>query len=193
MCGRYSFDAEIDLLIAAWRLQTQSPSYERNTDVRPTQNAPVLLPDGQLRLLRWGFQPAFAKQPLINARSETVMEKPTFREAFSRRRCIIPATGFYEWKTTEAAKEKHLFETREPFVALAGLWEVFTIDETAIPCFTILTTQASDQMDGIHDRMPVLLSEEQRAVYLDHYRFTKSDWDQIRAQADTRLRHAAVE
>ena len=98
--------------------------YEKQEEVRPTDRAPVLFSDGQL-LLRWGFH-RHTKAPLINARGETAVEKRTFRNAFLKRRCIVPATGFYEWKKREQAKEKHLFQGEEPFLAMAGLWEVFS-------------------------------------------------------------------
>lgn len=191
MCGRYSFDAEIDLLIDAWKLQKQTILFDKKEEVRPTDTAPVLLSDGRLRLLRWGFQPHFAKGPLINARSETAAEKPSFMAAFERRRCIVPATGFFEWKDTgQEKKEKHCFRTADSFLALAGLWEVFVINETETPCFTILTTQATDQMDGIHYRMPVLLLPHERKEYLNHTEFTMQRWNEIQKQERVQLMHA---
>ncbi len=193
MCGRYSFDAEIDTLISAWKLRQQKIEFEKNPEIRPTNGAPVLFSDGQLRLVRWGFQPSFAKQPFINARGETVTEKPTFKEAFRRRRCILPATGFYEWKEVgKPRKEKHLFQTSDPFLAMAGLWDIFLVDGEKRPCFTIITTAATEQMDGIHDRMPVLLNPEDRLHYLNHQTFTEDDWKRILLQQDTRLSHGAV-
>lgn len=188
MCGRYSFETEIGALITAWKLAQQRMVYEKQEEVRPTDRAPVLFSDGQLRLLRWGFSPAYTKAPLINARGETAVEKRTFRNAFLKRRCIVPATGFYEWKKGEGKqKEKHLFQGEEPFLAMAGLWEVFLIDGEETPCFTILTTAATDAMEGIHDRMPVLLQPQERTLYLNHRALSDARWKEMLKQQEIRL------
>jgi putative SOS response-associated peptidase YedK len=123
-------------------------------NVAPTQPIAVIRP-GELVALRWGLVPSWSKdcKGFINARAETAAEKPTFRSAFKKRRCLIPADGFYEWQRTKAGKRPYFIRLRdgEPF-AFAGLWE----GETS----AILTTAANDLMRPIHDRMPVILASE---------------------------------
>ena len=140
-------------------------------------------------LLRWGLIPSWSKDPsiasrLINARSETVATKPSFRVAFQRRRCLVPADGFYEWKRDEKGDggkgTKTPFwihmATREPFV-FAGLWESWQPDDGAtLYTYTILTTEASEDVREIHNRMPVILPDPARSQWLD----PASDADDLR-------------
>lgn len=190
MCGRYSFETEIDALITAYKLQNQEIRYEPKPEIRPTNQAPILLADGNLKPLKWGFTPSFAKSPLINARGETVFEKRTFKEAFQRRRCIVPTTGFYEWGLVEGRekKQKYLFQTESPILSMAGIWEIFPNNEGEdTPCFCILTTASTDQMQGTHDRMPVILAEDEIRKYLNHANFTIDDFQELLLQKRTRL------
>jgi len=132
--------------------------------------------DGQreLVLLRWGLVPFWAKDPgigarMINARSETVAEKPAFRAAFRRRRCLVPADGFYEWRRLERGKQPFYVRLRDerPF-AFAGLWEHWEgPDETAIDSCTLLTTEPNDLIRPVHSRMPVILSPKDYDLWLD--------------------------
>ena len=124
--------------------------------------------------MRWGLIPSWSKDhtigsKLINARSETVAEKPSFRSAFKRRRCIIPASGFYEWKSENGKKQPWYisFVSGEP-MAFAGLWETWipSEGEEKIDSCCIITTIANSFMEPIHDRMPVILSPEQWSVWL---------------------------
>ncbi len=140
-------------------------------NVAPSQSAPVvrLSADGTREgdLLRWGLVPSWADDPAIghrhvNARAETVGVKPAFRVAFSSRRCLIPVSGFYEWRVLRDGKTKQPYLiTRtdgEPF-ALAGLWDRCVIDAATIESFTIITTSPNDLMSRLHDRMPVVIDE----------------------------------
>lgn len=189
MCGRYSFDTEIDALITAYKLRVQEIEYERKSEIRPTDVAPILFSDGNLRLLRWGFTPSFTKSPLINARGETVTEKKTFRDAFARRRCVVPSSGFYEWGMEGELKKKYHFTNADsPILSMAGLWEMFPDAEgNEQPRFTILTTAATDQMQQTHDRMPVILNGTDIYRYLNHTTYTNEDFKELLKQTSTRL------
>lgn len=124
--------------------------------------------------LRWGLIPHWAKDPsignrMINARAETVAEKPSFRDAFRKRRCLVPASGFYEWKKAERKKQPYYIRMKDGHpLAFAGLWERWesTPGETVETC-TILTTTPNDLMGQLHDRMPVILSSSDYALWLD--------------------------
>ena len=148
-----------------------TPSY----NIAPTQEvAAVVEEDGkrQLRMLHWGLIPSWAKDPaignkMINARAETVSEKPSFRTAFKKRRCLIVADGFYEWRKTDNGKQPHhiRMEDGSPF-AFAGLWETWRNGQEIRSC-AIITTEANDLMGEIHHRMPVILPPENYGVWLD--------------------------
>lgn len=128
----------------------------------------------EVAALRWGLVPPWAKDPsigdrLINARAETVAQKPAFRNAFRRRRCLIPASGFYEWKRTGGRKQPYFVRRRDgELLAFAGLWERWE-PEGAPPLETcaIVTTQANELLEPVHDRMPVILDPPGREAWLD--------------------------
>lgn len=181
MCGRYSFDTEIDAIIAAYRLQQQITELPERGEIRPTDPAPVLLADGRLALVRWGFPVTFSKRPIINARGESVTDKPLFREAFAKRRCVVPATSYYEWKTDEnGKKEKYSFRSSEQFLSMAGIWQIFRDENNrSFPRFVILTTVANESVRDVHHRMPVLLPSDAVRLYLQHARMRASDWESM--------------
>ena len=127
-----------------------------------------------MKLYRWGLIPSWAKDPgigskLINARAETAAEKPSFRSAFKHRRCLIPATGFYEWGKTDSVKQPFFIRMQDtkPF-AFAGLWERWhgTNDSNIDSC-TILTTEANDVLSTLHNRMPVILDPDAYELWLN--------------------------
>lgn len=168
MCGRYtqiSRQGNIEKRFKTKPLRGVSlhPQY----NIAPSQPAPVILLEKErtLTLKRWGLKPGWMGRsgdtPLINARAETLEEKPAYRDAFKKRRCLIPANGFYEWRSAKRAPKRPVYFTRcdlEPF-AFAGLWE----NET----FSIITTEANGLVKGIHPRMPVILSEKDEDLWLD--------------------------
>ncbi len=169
MCGRYSQTQDSQTLAQAFDLP-QVPELLPRYNVAPGQEIAVIgranaQSPRQLKLLRWGLIPHWAKDhridhKLINARSETAATKPSFREALAKRRCLIPADGFYEWKKTEAGKQPFYFQMadKSPF-AFAGLWERWRSPKgEVITSCTILTTPANARLAPIHDRMPVILS-----------------------------------
>lgn len=177
MCGRYTLNQSGETLAQTFSV-SDPPPVEPRFNIAPTQ--PVLaVVEGQManrefRYLQWGLVPSWAKDPkmgarMINARAETVAEKPSFRAAFKRRRCLIPADGFYEWKRSGKTKQPFYFylTAHQPF-AFAGLWEHWEHgDGSVIESCTILTTEANDVLKSVHDRMPVILATEAYSTWLD--------------------------
>jgi putative SOS response-associated peptidase YedK len=170
MCGRFSLTASADAIAEAFHLDA-IPNWQPRYNIAPTQQIPAIVGNREFKTLRWGLIPSWSKDAsignrLINARAETLAEKPSFRDAFRQRRCLIVTDGFYEWKKTEKGKKQPFYfqlETGEPF-AFAGLWERWKTFETC----TIITTEANSLMSEVHDRMPVMLDEVGRDRWLDH-------------------------
>lgn len=175
MCGRYTLSSPSAKLFEKFEIGGEAPELTPNYNVAPTQSvAAIIEGDGIRRLeaLRWGLVPSWAKDPsigsrMINARSETAHEKPSFRTAFKRRRCLIPADGFYEWKKEEGGKQPFHIHMKdgEPF-AFAGLWETWDGGEGEVRTCAILTTEANEMMSEIHHRMPVILPAELHDAWL---------------------------
>lgn len=178
MCGRFTLTQPENLVTEVFQLsssRTLSPRY----NIAPTQSVPTVLLDSddgerQFKMLRWGLIPSWAKDmkmgaALINARAETVAEKPAFRSAFKRRRCLILADGFYEWQQEEKKKQPYYFRLQEgKLFAFAGLWERWEKGEgDAIESCTIITTEANELMQPFHDRMPVILDPKDYEKWLD--------------------------
>lgn len=171
MCGRFTlhvFPEEI----AAWFGLEQAPLLQPRYNIAPTQPVGIVRLSGaggtrEWALAHWGLIPSWAKDSsigarLINARSETAGEKPSFRAALKRRRCLIPASGFYEWKQAARAKQPYLIRPRDGgLLAMAGLWERWMgADGSEIDSCTIMTTEPNELLAEIHNRMPVLLEPE---------------------------------
>ena len=178
MCGRYSLISDISALQVRFDFDPPITPHTSRYNIAPTQNVlTVRAGDGRnvAEHMRWGLIPSWAKDMsignrAINARAETLAEKPMFRTALRRRRCLIPADGFYEWLRVGKAKQpmRILLTTGEPF-AFAGLWETWTNPEgETIHSCTIVTTAPNDLMRPIHDRMPVILLPENESTWLDH-------------------------
>ena len=178
MCGRYSLSTPGDIVAELFGL-TDLPDLVPRWNIAPTQQSAVVRADEggarRLDLLRWGLVPGWAKDAaigarMINARSETAAEKPSFRTALRRRRCLVLADGFYEWQRTPDGKVPTRVQRRDgaPF-ALAGLWERWTRGPGPEPLetFTILTTAPNALLRPIHDRMPVILGRQDHALWLD--------------------------
>ena len=166
MCGRFTVNLTNESFAKAYGVQLPL-EFTPRFNIAPTQRAPVIRPDERGILeaieLRWGF-PAVQGRPLINARAETVTEKPSFRAAFRTRRILVPSTGYHEWKASETGSKQpyHLrLESQEPF-AFAGLWT----QDNDLECFTIITTAANDATRAIHDRQPVILEPEAWQTWL---------------------------
>ena len=177
MCGRFTLHSQLNLLLQQFALDA-GPPWAPRYNIAPTQSSLVIRETvgvhRELVPMRWGLVPSWAKEPsigqrMINARAETVAEKPSFRVAFQRRRCIVPADGYYEWARTDSGKQAYYIRSRDDeHLAMAGLWESWHVDQAdAMETFTVITTEANDATTGIHDRMPVLLSRENYDLWLD--------------------------
>lgn len=171
MCGRYGLTASYKELKERYDLEDDDYSFEESKEIFPTTENIVLLPNQHLHPVKWGFEPSFSKRPLINARSESVLEKKTFKEPFSKKRCIVPASYFFEWQPVEGQKKKDkkkITVKDVPIFSMAGICERYTDDDGhSYLTYAILTTDANDQMRPIHDRMPVILNPEDEQLYLD--------------------------
>jgi putative SOS response-associated peptidase YedK len=178
MCGRFTL-FEADKILSKEFGVSGVPPLSPRYNIAPSQPiAAVRTPHTgtgrELALLRWGLIPSWSKDPaignrLINARAETVQEKPSFRNAFRRHRCLIPANGFYEWQRQERGKQPYFVRMRDGRVfAFAGLWDRWeSSDNVVIETCTILTTAANTVLAPIHGRMPVILPQEEYARWLD--------------------------
>ncbi len=171
MCGRYSLAKSIQEIAEHFKTRLIETGPWPRFNVAPTQSLPVVVSgaDGlELRMKRWGLVPHWAKDAgmggrMINARAETVAEKPTFRDAFRTKRCLVPCDGFYEWVQGENGKAPHYihFKGGELF-AFAGLWSEWNQGESPLFTYSIITTSANGFLKPLHHRMPVILNP-------DHY------------------------
>jgi len=175
MCGRFTI-GEIKDLITRFSIDAPVADMPRpRYNLAPTQDAPVVVGGGHNRLvmMRWGLIPFWAKDPrigsrMINARAESVTMRPAFRASIKDRRCLVPTTGFYEWKRVDG-KAPYLVRSRdERIFAMAGLYDRWKDPSgTDILSFTIITTAANELMSSIHDRMPVILRREDEERWLE--------------------------
>ena len=174
MCGRFSFVAEDAMILERFGIRVRTAIYKARYNCAPTQNLAVITNDAPdtLQFFRWGLIPSWARDAsignkMINARAETLTEKPSFKNAFRNRRCLVPATGFFEWRRdSERTPFNISLRSREPF-CFAGLWDKWVSgDGEILHTFTIITTPPNTLMEQIHDRMPAILqrSDEQRWI-----------------------------
>lgn len=188
MCGRYAFYTPIEAVTRLFAVsEVHAADVTPRYNIAPTQDVPIVRlsafhaegesppPARELALARWGLVPFWAKDAaignrMINARGETVATKPAFRAAFKKRRCLVPADGFFEWQKTESGKQPwYIHATGGEPLALAGLWELWDRAEDGVPLAscTIITTRANEFMRPLHDRMPVVLDAAGRDAWLD--------------------------
>lgn len=169
MCSRYFLDADGNVIAYTFRVPVHQ-GVRRRFNIAPTHEAPVIRAGAggarEVALLRWGLVPAWAKElsigsKLINARCETLMEKPAFRTAFRARRCIVPASGFFEWTGEPRYRVPHAITVAgRALVPFAGLWESWKApDGRTLETYAIVTTGANAFVSGMHDRMPAILEE----------------------------------
>jgi putative SOS response-associated peptidase YedK len=209
MCGRYTIrgiQPVVDLFGVALPRE-----FGPRFNVAPTQEVPVVRAtprpqppaagaSRQVDLLRWGLVPHWAADPsignrMINARAETAAERPAFRDAMKRRRCLVPADGFYEWQATAGSKRKqpHLIRMKDdrPF-AFAGLWDAWRRGGEDLESFTILTTAPNELVAPIHDRMPVIVAPADFDRWLDPSVAAEGVADLLRPYPAERMRADAV-
>ena len=188
MCGRYVFMSPFEAIVRLFSVdEVHAGPCEPRYNVAPTQDVPIVrnspfVGDGQagravreLVLARWGLVPFWARDisignRMINARAETVAETPAFRAAFRKRRCLVPADGFYEWKKSEGARQPWFIRARSgEALAFAGLWELWDAQgaEPPLQTCTIITTRANAFVAPLHARMPAVLQPDAREAWLD--------------------------
>lgn len=169
MCGRYALNTTAPELMQHFQL-VRDILFPPRFNIAPTSEVPVIRqnPQGErvADLLKWGLIPHWAKDPgigakLNNARSETVAEKPSFCSSYKSRRCLVPASGFYEWKATPSGKQPYFIHYKDSSpLAMGGLWESWIDpDGVIVRTFCVLTTGPNEVMQPIHDRMPVLIQQ----------------------------------
>ena len=199
MCGRYWIETddtseqlkEIIATLNRRQAESETPKSIKTGEVFPTDIVPVVANSRSLKktpfLMQWGFS-GFGreKRPIINARSETAMERPMFREPLLERRCLIPASHYFEWQTQGRTKIKHAIRTIEPMIFMAGIYR-FEKDKP-LPVFSILTRSAAPEIEHIHDRMPVILP----GLLCDEWLKPDADVQKLIASADNRVEYGAV-
>lgn len=177
MCGRFTLQIPPELLAEIFAL-LEIPVFPARYNIAPTQQVPVIRQTGDglnhFAVMRWGLIPSWAKDPsigirMINARCETVAEKPAFRHAVRHQRCIVPATGFYEWRAEGGKKTPHFVCLKDGSpIFFAGLWEHWKSPEgAAVESCTILTTSSNKLIAPLHDRMPVIFHPQAFQLWLD--------------------------
>ena len=178
MCGRYELNDTPARLGSRYRIEPGDLDFAQNVDVRPTETNPViLLRDGKriASMRKWGMVPFWAKDPKVmstpfNARSEEAHEKPMFRGPFKSKRCLVPATAFFEWQAVPGQKKKQKIRIARAdgdLITLAGLYDYWRRGDDVLETFTILTTAPNATMEPIHNRMPVILGEGDEDEWLD--------------------------
>lgn len=175
MCGRFTQTRSGEAIAQTFSLKT-TPDPQPRYNIAPTQPVSAIAQPGETReyrVFQWGLVPSWAKDPsignrMINARAETVAEKPSFRAAFKRRRCLIVADGFYEWQRTGKQKQPYYIQVNEDLFGFAGLWEKWESgDGSYLETCTILTTVPNELMADIHNRMPVIVHPDDYDLWLD--------------------------
>ncbi|MGY4689366.1 SOS response-associated peptidase [Salibacterium sp. K-3] len=177
MCGRFTLTVDLNKIQEQFDIdEITIEDYDVSYNIAPSQEILAVISDGKhnrLGKLRWGLIPFWAKDKkigykMINARAETVAEKGSFKHAFKKRRCIIPADSFYEWQKVDGKKQPYRIHLKnQELFGFAGLWEKWKDknDEDIFSC-TIITTQANEFMSEIHDRMPVILPKEHQQQWM---------------------------
>jgi putative SOS response-associated peptidase YedK len=184
MCGRYVLASELKEIVKRFNVEEAGFDMSSRFNVAPGQNMPVVRRKEKThaQLMRWGLIPSWAKDPkigytMINARAETVLEKPSFRKPILSQRCIVPSSGFYEWQKSATGKIPYYIHLKDsPLFAFAGLYDQWK-DSTGkeIVSFTIITTEANDAVRPIHVRMPVILSPDEELAWMDSDNYQVKD------------------
>ena len=197
MCGRYVITSPPEEVRNFFGYREQ-PNFPQRYNIAPTQPVPIVRINAgnkEFALVRWGLVPSWQKefpssQPLINARAETLLEKPSFKKATMRRRCLMPANGFYEWQRTKGTTPKpYLIQQKDGgLFAMAGIWEHWQdANGNELESAAIITTQANQTLAPIHHRMPVILDKAAQARWLNVTEFSATDVCQDLKPADDGL------
>ncbi len=201
MCGRYSLTKPIKTLKEHFQATAFELKHGPRYNIAPSQQVPVILAGAQgreIHTLRWGLIPSWAKDPdmanrLINARAETVHEKPSFRSSFRKRRCLVPADGFYEWQVRDEGKSPQYIRMHTGgLFAFAGLWSEWDSGQETLRTFTIITIAANRELESIHHRMPVILLPEQYDRWMDPKTSPDPLKDTLRPLGEGLLDHYAI-
>lgn len=172
MCGRYYLNIGLKDIYERYNIVYKEKEQNEFNEVFPSNKSPVIINDGnkKLEIIKWGFKPHYIKKLLINARSETVDKKPTFKKSFYNRRCIIPVSGFFEWEKVGKDKIKRRIHMKdEEIFSLAGIYDTFKDEDgKKYTAFTILTTVPNEDIVKIHNRMPVIISKDKENIWLDN-------------------------
>ena len=173
MCGRYSLQKTVNKLQKRYGIYTdQQIDFTAANEIFPSQKVPIVTQnesDRQLKLFNWGFNPSFASNLIINARAETIDKKEFFTESFYNRRCLFPATHFFEWQNSKQGKEKYKISVKnQEIFSLAGIFDFFPDEnDNLVPACCIITTTAAPEIRKIHHRMPVILTLETEKSWLN--------------------------
>ena len=173
MCGRYT--AKWEPVAFEKHFNVQPPLFE-SYNLAPTQHAPIIRFSDSREVLeaRWGLIPRWVDKPfdfkanMFNARAETLLEKASFKRPFRSQRCLVPASGFYEWQKVGNTKQPYYIHAKDDApIAFAGLYDYWSKDDMELTSYTIITTAPNDLMQTLHDRMPVILKREDHAAWLE--------------------------
>lgn len=176
MCGRFQLSVKGKMISERFNVEVFDEFYKPNYNCAPSQKLPVITNTAQDKIsyLKWGLVPFWAKDPkigykMINTRAETIDEKPSFKQAFKKRRCLIPANGFYEWKKNKHKIPYRIFLKTEELFAMAGIWETWhDVEGRPLHTFSIITTRPNQLIENIHNRMPVILKPENETAWLNN-------------------------
>ncbi|KGP72087.1 SOS response-associated peptidase [Pontibacillus yanchengensis] len=177
MCGRFTLLAEELEILKSYGIEHRLEEYTPRYNIAPGQQVMSIINDGENNragYLTWGLVPFWAKDPsigykMINARSESAHEKPSFKRLLQRKRCLIIADSFYEWQKSDSGKQPlRISKEDRPFFAFAGLWDRWKTDDRELVTCTILTKEANEFMEPIHKRMPIILPQEDEAWWMQH-------------------------
>ncbi len=189
MCGRFTLTTSSQTVQEVFP-QFEIPELEPHYNIAPTQSVAVIRrarseQDPSFAMVRWGLVPFWAEDPsvgsrMINARSESVADKPAFKHNFQKRRCLVLADGFFEWMETDGKKQPYYIRLKggRPF-AFAGLWDRWNKVEPALESCTVLTTDGNDLIQPLHDRMPVILHTKDVDTWLDHSLQNLADFEPL--------------
>lgn len=176
MCGRYTLTKPKKSIESHFRAQLPKGEHRQRYNIAPTQSLPVIVShhdERKIEAMRWGLVPSWTKDlktqsPLINARAETIQEKPSFKNSFKTKRCLVPADGFYEWVKKDHSKVPYWIHLAgEGLFAFAGIWTEWGKGDARLRSFAILTTEANSVLQCLHHRMPVILALDTYDPWLD--------------------------